>query len=137
MQRIVTEGDDHGVPEYGLRKSREARESHYEAVERAYEAGVPIATGTDFIGPELVPHGENALELELLAEEVGMDEHDVLQSATRVAAETVADDDIGTVEAGNYADLVALGSNPLDDVSAVRNVETVYRDGEPVALDPV
>ncbi len=130
MHRIVTRGDDHGVPEYGLAKAREASEAHYEAVERAYEAGIPIATGTDFIGPDLIPHGENALEL--LVEEVGMDEHDVLQSATRVAAETVSDDDLGTAEEGNYADLVALGADPLDDVSAVRDVETVYRGGDPV-----
>ena len=135
MHRLVTEGDEHGVPEYGLAKAREARQAHFESVEQAYEADVPIATGTDFIGPDLIPHGENALELELLAEEVGMDEHDVLQSATRVAARTVPDDDLGTVEEGNYADLVALGSDPLSDVSAVRDVETVYRGGEPVALD--
>jgi imidazolonepropionase-like amidohydrolase len=132
MHRLVTEGDEHGVPEYGLAKARNAREAHFESTRRAYEAGVPIATGTDFIGPDLVPHGENALELELLVEEVGMDEHEVLQSATRVAAGTVPADDLGTVEAGARADLVALDADPLADVSAVRDVETVYRDGEPV-----
>ena len=134
MHRLVTEGADHGVPEYGLRKAREAREAHFESVERAYEADVPIATGTDFIGPELVPHGENALELELLADEVGMDEHDVVQSATRVAARTVPADDLGVVAEGARADLLALGDDPLSDITAVRDVETVYRDGEPVAL---
>ena len=132
MHRLVTEGDDHGVPEYGLRKARDAREAHFESVRRAYEADVPIATGTDFLGPELVPHGGNALELELLVEEVGMDESEVLQSATRVAARTVPADDVGTVEAGRRADLVALGADPLADISAVRDVETVYADGTPV-----
>ena len=134
MHQLVTEGDEHGVPEYGLEKARHAQEAHFEAVKQAYEADVPIATGTDFIGPELIPHGENALELELLVEKVGMDEHDVLQSATRIAAKTVPDDDLGTIEAGKYADLVALGSNPLDDISAVRDIETVYKDGEPVEV---
>jgi imidazolonepropionase-like amidohydrolase len=134
MHRLVTQGADHGVPEYGLRKAREARDAHFESVERAYEAAVPIATGTDFIGPDLVPHGENAMELELLVEEVGMDEHDVLQSATRVAARTVPADDLGVLAEGARADLLALGSDPLADVSAVRDVETVYRDGAPVAL---
>jgi imidazolonepropionase-like amidohydrolase len=133
MHRLVEHGADHGVPEYGLQKSREASESHFEAVERAYDAGIPIATGTDFIGPELVPHGENALELELLADEVGMDEHDVLQSATRVAARTVAaEDEIGTLEPGKRADVLALGSDPLDDVSAVREVAAVFTDGSRV-----
>jgi len=134
MYRLIEHGADHGVPEYGLEKSREASESHFEAVERAYDAGIPIATGTDFIGPELVPHGENALELELLADEVGMDEHDVLQSATRIAARTVPDDDLGTLEAGNRADVLALGSDPLDDISAVRDVESVWKDGVVVDL---
>jgi imidazolonepropionase-like amidohydrolase len=131
MHRIVTEGADHGVPEYGLRKSREASEAHYEAVERAYEAGIPIALGTDFIGPELVPHGENALEAELFVEEVGMAEMDAVKAATSVAARAIGDGDIGTVETGTAADLVGLGSNPLEDVSALRDVETTYRDGEP------
>ncbi|AGN00656.1 amidohydrolase, imidazolonepropionase [Salinarchaeum sp. Harcht-Bsk1] len=132
MYRLIEHGADHGVPEYGLEKSREASESHFDAVERAYDAGIPIATGTDFLGPELVPHGENALELELLADEVGMDEHDVLQSATRIAARTVPDDDVGTLEAGNRADVLALGSDPLEDISAVRDVEAVWTDGAAV-----
>ncbi|MEF8773145.1 MAG: amidohydrolase family protein [Halobacteriales archaeon] len=134
MFRLIEEGANHGVPEYGLAKARDASEAHFDAVERAYDAGVSIATGTDFIGPDLIPHGENALELELLSEEVGMDEHDVLQSATRIAARTVPADDLGTVEAGNRADLVAPESDPLDDVSAVRDVETVYKGG--TAVDP-
>ncbi|GAB3684757.1 amidohydrolase family protein [Salinarchaeum chitinilyticum] len=129
MHRLIERGADYGVPDYGLEKSREASEAHFEAVERAYEAGIPIATGTDFIGPELIPHGENALELELLADEVGMDEHDVLQSATRIAAETVFDDEVGTLEPGKRADVLALGSDPLEDVSAVRDVEAVFKEG--------
>jgi len=135
MHRLLEAGADHGVPEYGLEKAREASEAHFEAVERAVDRDIPIATGTDFIGPELVPHGENALELELLVDEVGMDEHAVLQSATRVAAETVPADDIGTLAAGNRADVLALGSDPTEDVSAVRDVQAVFVDGEPVVVD--
>ncbi len=131
MHRIVTRGADHGVPEYGLRKSREASEAHYEAIERAYEADIPIALGTDFIGPELVPHGENALEAELFVEEIGMDEMDAVKAATSVAARAIGDDDIGTVEQGTAADLVGLGANPLEDISALREIETTYRDGAP------
>jgi len=131
MHRIVTQGADHGVPEYGLRKSREASEAHYDAVRQAYDADIPIALGTDFIGPELVPHGENALEAELFVEEVGMDEMDAVKAATSVAARAIGDDDIGTVEPGTAADLVGLGANPLEDIGALREVETTYRDGAP------
>ncbi|WP_265109560.1 metal-dependent hydrolase family protein [Halosolutus halophilus] len=134
MHRLVENGADHGVPEYGLEKARKAREAHFESVERAYEAGIPIATGTDFLGPELIPHGENALELELLVEAVGMDEHEVLQSATRVASRTIPADDVGTLEAGNRADLLALGRDPIADITAVRDVEAVYKGGELVSV---
>jgi len=134
MHRIVEHGGDHGVPEYGLRKARAASEAHMESVQRAHEAGVPIAAGTDFLGPELVPHGENALELELLVAEVGLTEHEALQSATRVGARTLPADDIGTIESGARADLLCLAADPLADISAVREIATVYRDGTPVSL---
>jgi imidazolonepropionase-like amidohydrolase len=130
MWRITEHGADHGVPEWGLEKAEAAREAHLEAVERAYEAGVPIAAGTDFMGPELVPHGENALEMELLVSEIGLSEMEALQAGTRVAARTLPRDDLGTLEAGNRADFAVLTDDPLGDISAVRRVEETYVDGE-------
>jgi len=132
MHRITERGDDHGVPEWGLEKSRAAREAHLDAVERAYEAGVPIAAGTDFMGPALVPHGENALEMELFVDEVGMTEPDALRAGTRVAARTLPRDDVGTLEPGKRADFAVLAGNPLADISAVRRVERTYVGGERV-----
>ena len=132
MHRIVTDGEDHGVPDHGLRKSRTAQAAHYEAVTRAHEAGVPIATGTDFIGPALVPHGENALEMELLVEEVGFSVEEALASATTVAGRTVPDDAVGGLSTGNYADFLVLDADPREDLGALRAVERVYRDGERV-----
>ncbi len=134
MDRIAEYGEEYDMPEWGLRKAREAREAHFESVERAYDAGVPIALGTDFIGPDLVPHGENALEAELLVSEVGMDEMDAVRAGTGIAARTVPGDDIGIVEEGRRADLLALESNPLDDITALRETEAVYRDGDLVSL---
>ncbi len=134
MHRLVEHGSEHGVPEYGLEKARNARDAHFDSTRRAYEAGVPIATGTDFIGPELVPHGENALELELLVEEVGMSEREAIAAASTVAGRTVPDDALGGVTPGNHADLVALDADPLADVSNVREVAAVYKGGEPVEV---
>jgi imidazolonepropionase-like amidohydrolase len=130
MWRITEHGGDHGVPEWGLEKAEAAREAHLDAVERAYEAGVPIAAGTDFMGPELVPHGENALEMELLVSEIGLSEMEALQAGTRVAARTLPRDDLGTLESGNRADFAVLADDPLGDISAVRRVEETYVDGE-------
>lgn len=133
VDRIVTEGEDHGVPEWGMRKAREVHETHVESIKWAYEEGIPIALGTDFIGPDLVPHGENALEAEIYVKQVGMDEMDAIQAGTSVAAETVADDRLGSLERGKYADLVALDRNPLDDIHALRDVAAVYKEGDEVA----
>ncbi len=134
MHRICEHGEEHGVPDYGLRKARNAREAHFESVERAYEADVPIALGTDFIGPELVPHGENALEAELFVKEIGMDERDAIRAGTEVAARTVPADDIGTITPGNQADLVVLAEDPLEDISALHAVKAVYKAGEQFAV---
>jgi imidazolonepropionase-like amidohydrolase len=133
MHQIVTEGDEHGVPEWGLEKSRAAQAAHYDAVQRAAAADVPIAVGTDFIGPELVPHGENALELELLVEEGGLSPHDALRGATGVAARTLPENDVGTLEPGAHADCVVVAGDPTDDIGAVRDVQTVFKGGQEVS----
>ncbi|WP_290815193.1 amidohydrolase family protein [Halovivax sp.] len=131
VDRICEHGEDHGVPEWGMRKAVEVREDHVESIARAYEDGIPIAAGTDFIGPELVPHGENAMELELFVDAVGMDPVDALYAATGAAGETVPDDDVGTLTAGDRADLVALADDPREDVSVVRDgIAAVYKGGE-------
>lgn len=129
MHRIVTRGEEHGIPEYGLRKASDAKEAHLESVRRAHESDIPVATGTDFIGPDLVPHGDNALELELLVEEVGFTVEEAITSATTVAGRTVPDE-VGGLRAGNRADLLVLGGDPRDDLAALRNVREVYRSGE-------
>ena len=130
--RIVEAGAEHGVPEYGLRKARSAFEAHVESIRRAHEAGVPIAAGTDFVGAPLVPHGENALEMELLVEEVGLSPLEAIEAATGVAGRTLPDD-VGALAPGSRADFLALGADPRDDIAAVREVTAVYRDGTRVA----
>jgi imidazolonepropionase-like amidohydrolase len=132
MNRIVEDGPDHGDPEYGLRKSREAIETHVESTRRAHEAGVPIATGTDFVGAPLVPHGENALEMELLVEEIGLAPLEAIEAATGVAARTVPDD-VGELRPGAHADFVVFDADPRDGIEAVREVAAVYKGGERVA----
>ncbi|PSQ15798.1 amidohydrolase family protein [Halobacteriales archaeon QS_8_69_26] len=134
MHRICEHGDEHGVPEYGLEKARNAREAHFESVQKAYEADVPIALGTDFLGPELVPHGENVLEAELFVEEVGMSESEAIQAGTRVAARALGAEDLGTLEPGNHADVAVVDGDPLDDIGALHEVRTVYKGGSEVGV---
>ncbi|MFB6125473.1 MAG: amidohydrolase family protein [Halanaeroarchaeum sp.] len=130
MHRIVDEGADYGVPEHSLRKARAAAEAHFESTRRAYEAGVPIATGTDFLGADLVPHGENAIEAELLVAEIGMSEREAVAAATGVAGRALPTDEVGTLEPGRLADLAVLEANPHEDVTALREVAATYVGGE-------
>ena len=131
MTRLYNHGEDHGIPPWAIRKMKEAWDAHWQSIREAYEAGVTIAAGTDFIGPELLPHGENAMELELYVEDVGMEPVEALQTATGGAAEALTDDDVGTLTAGDHADIVALSADPLADISAVRqSVDAVYKGGK-------
>ncbi|MFP9062188.1 amidohydrolase family protein [Natrialbaceae archaeon A-chndr2] len=130
VNRICEHGEEHGIPDFGLKKAREAHEEHIKSVRRAYEADVTIALGTDFVGTDLIPHGENAEEMVLYVEKVGMDPMDSIKTATANAAKTVPDSKIGTIEEGKYADLVVLSEDPLKDITAVQDsVISVYKEG--------
>jgi len=133
IYRLAYEGDEHGLPEFHVRKGREYVDKHADSVTRAYEADVPVALGTDCNGSYLHPHGDNAIEFELLVEQAGMDEMDALKAGTSVAADAIQAEDVGAVEPGRQADLVALDEDPLADISATRDaVAAVYKAGERV-----
>jgi imidazolonepropionase-like amidohydrolase len=92
---------------------------------RAYKAGVKIAFGTDMgVGP----HGENAIEFGYMVEG-GMPPTEALQAATYRAAQVLAVDDIGQIEPGFRADVVAVPGNPLADITLTRKVDFVMKDG--------
>jgi imidazolonepropionase-like amidohydrolase len=93
---------------------------------RAHKAGVKIAFGTD-VG--VGAHGTNALEF-VYMHEAGMSPEDCLKTATVNAADLIGvSDRLGTVEAGMLADLVALDSDPMQDVTAYQRVVFVMKDG--------
>jgi imidazolonepropionase-like amidohydrolase len=90
---------------------------------------VTIGVGTDAGSPNN-PHGDVAGELELFAR-AGLPNMFILKSATSVSARTMGrGDDLGTLEAGKLADVIAVDGNPADDISAIRNVRLVIKDGE-------
>jgi len=93
---------------------------------KAYKAGVKIAFGTD---AAVYPHGQNAKEFQYMVE-AGMPPAFVLQAATTHAAELLKKTkDLGTIEAGKLADVVAVPGNPLDDIKLMQNVAFVMKDG--------
>jgi imidazolonepropionase-like amidohydrolase len=96
-----------------------------DTVARAYKAGVKIAFGTDMgVGP----HGENAVEFGYMVE-AGMPANEALQAATYRAAQVLGVPDIGQIEPGFRADVVAVAGNPLTDISLTRKVALVMKDG--------
>ncbi len=93
---------------------------------KAYRAGVKIAFGTD---ESLVPHGQNAREFELMVKG-GMTPIDAIWAATANAADLIGDaEDIGSVQAGRYADLVAVSGDPLKDITELQRVMFVMKNG--------
>ena len=96
------------------------------------DAGVGIAMGTD-TGPDGRFQGYfELMEMELMAK-AGLTPRQVLAAATRDAARCMhIDRELGTLEPGKYADFVALEANPLDDVSNVRRIHSVWIAGNRV-----
>ena len=92
----------------------------------AYKAGVQIAAGSD---AGVTPHGKNARELELYVD-YGLTPAEAVTAATVTAAQLIGmDDELGTIEAGKIADLIAVEVNPLIDIKALQNVSVVIKDG--------
>jgi imidazolonepropionase-like amidohydrolase len=96
---------------------------------KAYRAGVKIAFGTDMgVGP----HGSNAVEFGYMVE-AGMPAADALQAATFNAAQVLGASELGQLEPGFLADVVAVPGNPLQDIALTRDVSFVMKGGVPVA----
>ena len=102
-------------------------------IDLAREKGVFLGIGTDAGGNPLAPHNFSmARELELLVEN-GVPEMEALTIATHNNAKVLRwDDEIGTVEAGKFADLLVIEGDPLADISNVRKISAVYKGGEKV-----
>ena len=94
---------------------------------RAYKAGVNIAFGTD---QGVAPHGDNAKEFEYMVE-AGMPPLETLRAATLHGAKVMGmESQIGTIEAGKLADIVAVPGDPSRDIAMMSRVAFVMKDGQ-------
>jgi imidazolonepropionase-like amidohydrolase len=119
-----------GSPQWYLERVRSVGAKHWRALEMAIEEGVSIGLGTDQF-----PFEENDGTTATVREaeyyvEAGMTPTGALRSATIDAARLVGmESEIGTIEAGKYADIIAVTSDPTEDISALRDIVFVMKGG--------
>ena len=119
------EGLKNGVLEDELRKDREIAELQRENFRKAHAAGVRMIFGTD---AGIFPHGQNAKQFAVMVK-YGMTPLEAIRAATINAAEALGSGDVGIVEPGRFADLIAVKGDPLADVSVLEQVEAVIKGG--------
>jgi imidazolonepropionase-like amidohydrolase len=125
---MAEKGPGLGSPEYITRKTAEVLEASGEAFRLALEVGVPVAAGTDCGAPGH-PHGTLPEELRLMVE-AGATPQQALRFGTSAAAELLGlGDEVGALEPGKRADLLAVAGDPTLDIQSLREVRLVLRDG--------
>ncbi len=119
MEELVERGEEMGLPPVSVAKVEKVRHTHAASFQRAAEAGVKIAVGTDAIDD--VMHGKNARELEYMVH-YGFTPMQAIIAATKTSAEACrVDDKVGTLKPGKLADLLVVDGNPLDDISILQD----------------
>lgn len=115
QEAILEWGPRAGIAPAKLEQKRRHHEHYLVMLRRAYQAGVRLIAGTD--ASQVVPFGNHALELVLMAERIGMSAADTLLAATQTAAAALAVDDItGTLQPGKRADVAVWAGDVLGDI---------------------
>ncbi|HEY2858919.1 MAG TPA: amidohydrolase family protein [Terracidiphilus sp.] len=124
---ILGKAIEFGLPKENVDKERSLGRLQRENFQKAVEAGVKIAFGTD---AGVYPHGDNAKQFHYMVK-FGMTPAGAIRAATQSAADLIdRSKDVGTLEAGKYADLIAVTSNPLDKIEVLEHVSFVMKGGK-------
>jgi imidazolonepropionase-like amidohydrolase len=114
------------LPDYTRHKMQIVSEVAKTNAKKAIEAGVKIGLGTD---AAVYPHGLNAHELAVYVS-LGMTPLQAIQTATINDADLLGwSDKIATLEAGKWADIIAVDGDPLQDVTTLQHVKFVMKGG--------
>ena len=125
---IIAEGREFGVPDYGIEKAIAMAKAQRERLRAAYQAGVKFAYGTD---AAVFPHGRNARDFPILVDQLGVPPLEAIKMATANAAELIGiGDQVGTLEAGKWADIIAVEGNPLENIHLLEDVKFVMKGGK-------
>jgi imidazolonepropionase-like amidohydrolase len=126
---ILGKAIEFGLPQENVDKEKAIGRLQRENFQRAVQGGAKMAFGTD---AGVYPHGDNAKQFFYMVK-YGLTPAQAIRAATSNAADLIGrSKDVGTIEAGKYADLIAVGSNPLQDVRVLENVGFVMKGGEVV-----
>jgi imidazolonepropionase-like amidohydrolase len=118
-----------GTPAELVAKGKEVMPAARKNVARAFAAGVKVGFGTD---AAVYPHGMNAHEFAVYVR-MGMTPLAAIQTATVNDADLLGwSDKVGTIEAGKFADLIAVDGDPLADVTTLERVKFVMKGGNVV-----
>ena len=120
-----------GSPQWYLDRRNSVGKVHWNALETAISEGVNIALGTDQL-PSEPNDGTTATAREAqYYVEAGMTPLQALRAATIEPAKMLgADDNIGSLEVGKYADILAVEKDPTEDITALRNISLVMKGGK-------
>jgi len=134
IERIVTEGEKAGYPQWAVAKGKEVSETTTKNIAKLYKAGLTIASATDFTGSPLLKMGTNAMELELLVKQCGFTPMDAIIAATRNGAKACGlENEIGTIEKGKLADILIVDGDPLKDIKVLQDtnkIKMVMKEGK-------
>jgi imidazolonepropionase-like amidohydrolase len=123
---IARQGREAGIPDSEIQRSAAIKDIANAGFKRALAAGIPIGFGTD---AAVIPHGENAFEFVERAK-LGEKPAAAVVAATSLNAEIMGwSDRVGTVEAGKFADLIAVAGDPLADINGLTKVAFVMKGG--------
>jgi imidazolonepropionase-like amidohydrolase len=115
------------LPAFYQQKMKDVSAVAKKNIRHAYESGVKIALGTD---AAVYPHGLNAHEVEVYVRDLGMTPLAAIQTATVNAADLLGwTDKTGSLDAGKWADIIAVDGNPIADVKLLQDVKFVMKSG--------
>lgn len=123
---ILGKAIEFGLPQENVEKEKKIGRTQRENFEKAFRAGAKMAFGTD---AGVYPHGDNAKQFFYMVK-YGMTPAQAIRAATSSAADLIGrSQDVGTLEPGKYADIIAVTADPLQDVRALENVSFVMKGG--------
>jgi imidazolonepropionase-like amidohydrolase len=126
---ILGKAVEFGLPKENVEKEKMVGRLQRENFQKAVKGGAKMAFGTD---AGVYPHGDNAKQFFYMVK-FGLTPAQAIRAATSSAADLIGrSKDVGTLEPGKFADVIAVTGNPLQDVRALENVGFVMKGGEVV-----